>query len=167
VSSAAATKVQASDPADLLPVVELFDNAQESIKFPKIEITVNGVAFRLTRAGVRAKEPGSVNVLSTEYERDDYTGETKRDWFGRISRDGTAFLKGGAPAGLREALSAFADDPSGLAATHGKELGSCCFCRRELTDERSLLQGYGPTCAKNFGLAWGTRPATELAAFES
>ncbi len=41
------------------------------------------------------------------------------------------------------------------AAKFGQLYGTCCFCWRELTDERSIEAGYGPTCAENRGLPWG------------
>lgn len=33
--------------------------------------------------------------------------------------------------------------------------GTCVFCARELTDERSIEAGYGPVCADKNGLPWG------------
>lgn len=41
------------------------------------------------------------------------------------------------------------------AAEFGKITGTCVFCSRRLTDERSVEAGYGPKCAANNGLAWG------------
>jgi hypothetical protein len=42
------------------------------------------------------------------------------------------------------------------AAAFGHATGCCCFCSRTLTDDRSLVVGYGPTCATKHGLPWGT-----------
>lgn len=41
------------------------------------------------------------------------------------------------------------------AARFGKLWGSCVFCSRLLTDERSVAVGYGPVCAEHNGLPWG------------
>lgn len=41
------------------------------------------------------------------------------------------------------------------AARFGKLWGSCVFCSRLLTDERSVAVGYGPICAEKNGLPWG------------
>ena len=41
------------------------------------------------------------------------------------------------------------------AARFGKLWGSCVFCTRMLTDERSIAVGYGPRCAEREGLPWG------------
>lgn len=41
------------------------------------------------------------------------------------------------------------------AARFGHLTGTCVYCQRRLTDERSIRVGYGPTCATNYGLPWG------------
>jgi hypothetical protein len=41
------------------------------------------------------------------------------------------------------------------AARFGAVTGSCIFCMRTLTDERSIKVGYGPICAGHNGLPWG------------
>jgi hypothetical protein len=48
------------------------------------------------------------------------------------------------------------------AARFGKLWGSCVFCSRLLTDERSVTVGYGPICAEHNGLPWGDKCATDL-----
>lgn len=37
----------------------------------------------------------------------------------------------------------------------GDLYGCCIYCSRDLTDERSISAGYGPTCAEKRGLPWG------------
>ena len=46
-------------------------------------------------------------------------------------------------------------NPEQKLAEHGKALNSCCYCSKELSDDRSVDHGYGPICAKNWGLPWG------------
>lgn len=41
------------------------------------------------------------------------------------------------------------------AAAFGHLYGECCYCARDLTDERSIEVGYGPVCAAKYGLPWG------------
>lgn len=41
------------------------------------------------------------------------------------------------------------------AAKFGQLYGTCIFCWKDLTDERSIEVGYGPICANNRGLPWG------------
>lgn len=45
-----------------------------------------------------------------------------------------------------------ADDKMTLeqACDYGIQFGVCCVCGRELTDEKSVAMGIGPTCAKRF-----------------
>ena len=46
-----------------------------------------------------------------------------------------------------------------IAAKYGAQRGTCIFCARALTDERSNPSlggvGYGPTCAERYELPWG------------
>jgi hypothetical protein len=50
------------------------------------------------------------------------------------------------------AVLRFANDPIGVAKEYGKLEGSCCFCGRPLTVDRSVDLGYGPVCAERLGL---------------
>lgn len=52
---------------------------------------------------------------------------------------------------LRESDLLSAED----AAAFGQLYGTCIFCWKDLTDERSIEVGYGPVCAENRGLPWG------------
>lgn len=59
------------------------------------------------------------------------------------------------PGTIIELLALMSADPAGAAAAYGRATGECCFCRLQLTDERSILTGYGKRCAEKFGLPWG------------
>lgn len=52
---------------------------------------------------------------------------------------------------LRGAVPLSAED----AKAFGDLYHHCIFCGLELTDDRSITAGYGPTCADNRGLPWG------------
>lgn len=52
-------------------------------------------------------------------------------------------------------LHEMAAHPLETAILYGKKFKSCCFCGISLTDPRSLVVGYGPICAGNYGLPWG------------
>lgn len=52
-------------------------------------------------------------------------------------------------------LEKLAADPAAVTAANGKAMGSCCYCKLPLSDPKSLDKGYGPVCAKNWGLPWG------------
>jgi hypothetical protein len=124
-------------------IAKLFDEAKKHLKFPSI--TLAGV--KLSRAGERAKVPGSINVLNT----------TNKDWYGRILETGE-FEKSPrtiVPEELVELLGHFAEHPAEVAGDHGKLTGRCAFCNLPLSDERSTEVGYGPICASHFNLPWG------------
>lgn len=139
---------------DLQGINALFAKAQQHLKRPAIVLSVEGLgSIRLSVAGAGARVPGSINVATVGAFGD-------RDWYGRILQDGNfeASPRISTPTGLVKKLQRFACEPAKVAAEHGRLTGSCCFCNRELTDERSTSVGYGPICADHFGLPWGELP---------
>ena len=82
---------------------------------------------------------------------------------GKIDPSGNYFAARGASEELTAFLHAFAADPVGVGAAKGKDAGACCFCGLQLTDARSLAAGYGPICAKHWGLPWGAAELKEAA----
>ena len=141
---------------DLSRIVTMFDTARQNLRHPAIVLD----GFRVNIAGGRAREPGSLTVTGVERTSPSRFGRgMTRQYFGRVTRAGVWEPSRGAPEGLGAKLRAFAADPAGQAAEYGRLHGSCCFCNRTLTDERSTAVGYGPDCAENYGLPWGTRPA--------
>lgn len=151
---------------DFAAIIALFNLAADSLKYPKIALALrDGTDVVLSRAGIRASRPGTINVTNGRRYGDD-----DNVWYGRIELDGTFQDSQAATDELRTLLVAFSADPSGVAAAYGKLTGNCCFCRRGLTDERSTDVGYGPVCAKNYGLNWGVKlvtPTPESRAFEA
>ena len=136
-------------------VIELFDRAAENLQFPKTRLAfANGDPLVLSRAGTRARLPGTVNVT----DGGSYGSNT---WYGRITRDGkfepNRRIAPDQIAAAVEILTELGADPEAVAASYGKRFGNCCFCNRDLTDARSTEVGYGPTCASHFGLAWGVK----------
>lgn len=135
-------------------LIALFDKAKEKLKFPSIVLkTESGQKVEVAMASARAKVPGSINVT-------DGGPWGSNRWFGRVLRDGTweqPRSPVGDIAGVRSLLRDLALNPAETAAKYGKLTGHCCFCNRGLDDDRSLSVGYGPVCAKNFGLEWGVK----------
>lgn len=138
---------------DLTGINQLFDKAKQHLKFPAIVMSVPAanLTVRINVAGQGARFPGSLNVTSGEKPP---MGE-RRDWYGRVHKDGTYESRGNADEAITERLIAFAADPAAVAAEHGRLTGRCCFCNRHLQDERSTAVGYGATCADHYGLPWG------------
>lgn len=136
-------------------IVKLLDTAKQHLKRPAILVRANNQDLRLNIAGSTAKVPGSINVCSVAKNSD-----AMRDWLGRVTREGefqpSRKFDQETQTAVAMALVALANDPAKAASDFGHLTGSCCFCGRELTDERSTTIGYGPICAKHFGLPWGT-----------
>lgn len=141
---------------DLTKAIALFDKAKQHLKWPKVVIQAGDVVIKVSVAGDNSKNPGSLNVTSRDGDWQ------SRLYYGRIGKDGVFFPGRDAhriPT-LAEYLKAFAQDPATIAAAYGHLTGHCCFCSRKLDDERSTAVGYGPTCAKHFGLPWGAEKHT-------
>jgi len=137
---------------DFAAIIVLFTTAGEHLKYPKVRLALSdGSAVVLSRAGARAKQPGTVNVTNGGRY-----GDPDNKWYGRIGLNGEFQQAGACTDEVVDLLKRFSDDPAGVAAAHGRLTGNCCFCGRGLSDERSTGVGYGPVCADNYGLAWGT-----------
>lgn len=133
----------------------LFSKAAGKLKRPAIVLQPKGgPMIRLTVAGASSKFPGSVVVVSKHSKR----------YIGRIVLNGDyvpspAYPEQGA---ILDTLKALSDDPVETAKAHGQATGACCFCNTALTDARSVAEGYGPICAKHYGLPWGAKKHTFL-----
>ena len=144
---------------DLGGIVAMFARARQHLRFPAIVLD----GFRVSVAGARASQPGSLTVTGLDAVWNGQRGRNERPWYGRVSLDGLFQPGRNAPANLADRLRRFAADPAGEAAAHGRLHGKCCFCNLPLRDERSTAVGYGPICADHFGLPWGAREAAPVA----
>ncbi len=133
------------------PAVAFLRAAQaRGLKFPKARFAHKGSTLRLSVAGDRARVPGSVQV---------HQGGA---WVGRIEPSG---IIAGPLAFDPETIAALAvimSDPAKAAASYGALSGACSFCDRALTDDGSVEVGYGPVCAKKFGLPWVRRGVRDV-----
>jgi hypothetical protein len=130
-------------------VVALFNKAKESgLKFPKVRLSVGGTKVVLSLNGKNSKAPGYVSI----------SGEgtyPNRAYYGRVSPDGAFQPFKSGLTGLVELLTEFSANPARVAKDHGKLTGNCCFCNKVLglgKEKRSVLVGFGPDCAENYGL---------------
>jgi len=109
---------------------------------------VDNIDYVLNIAGKNTQVPGSINVIES------HTGE----WMGRILENGIFQpCKRVSPEKVESASRALlflASDPTEMARRYGKRTGRCCFCRLTLKDKNSVEHGYGPICAKRYGLLW-------------
>lgn len=134
---------------DLSQLLAMFDHAAGHAKFPKITVQTSEGTVQLSRAGDKAKMPGTINVT-------DGGPYGANRWYGRILLDGKWQMPGDTPAEWIIAIvKRLATDPTGAAMEYAKVSGSCCFCNKAIDTEESKAVGYGPVCAKKFGLPWG------------
>lgn len=142
---------------DFSGVYTMFKKAGETLKHPKVRLNVELAdetsEIVLYLAGERSRVPGVVNVVLHSQR----AGEV---WCGRLGKDGVWAASHRVPAEyqqpIRDLLLALSQNPEAVAANYGRVVGKCCFCNSGLDDARSLAVGYGPVCAKRYGLSWGS-----------
>ena len=134
-------------------VIALFDKAKQHLKYPRIMLALpDGSPVGLSVAGPNSKYAGMVCVTDGQPY-----GSNK--WYGPIAKNGSwdpAPKAEPIKDALTKLLAKLAQNPARVAAEHGKLTGRCCFCHSTLTEEKSTDVGYGPVCAKRFGLKWGS-----------
>lgn len=140
------------------PIAQLFLTAKENgKKYPKITLrTSNGQPLTLSLAGPKSRYEGSINITDDRKYPDN-------TYYGRIAPDGTYSPSKDDTPDITDLLTRLSTDPVRTATDYGRATGTCCFCKAELTDERSISYGYGPVCSRTHGLPWGERPAEILA----
>ena len=103
--------------------------------------------IRLTMAGPNARPENRGCLYVTEdapYEDRAYLGKIMPDGGFKPSRDATDLQ--------RQAVDLVADDPWKAAIEYGRAMGRCSMCGRTLTADKSIEDGIGPVCKKNWGL---------------
>jgi hypothetical protein len=139
-----AAATTATPVVDMTSVVAFLDVAKANgLKFPKVRfVAPGGGELKLSVAGAKAAVPGSINVV------------VRDEWLGRINPDGTAYGRRGQALSpeLVALLVRIASDPATAAKEYGALTGNCSFCTKALTDAGSVEVGYGPVCAKKYGL---------------
>lgn len=109
------------------------------LKFPKLRVLDADGQTELTLGlTVAGHNPGSVSV------------KRAGRYLGLIRQDGTS--KGAIDARLAAHLVAVAQAPAAAAKAYAVLMCRCSFCGLALTDEASVELGYGPVCAKHWGL---------------
>lgn len=135
-------------PAGMGAIVELFAHASSSLQYPRVTFATSAGTVRIQRAGERSRYAGDLMVT-------DGQGYSQSRFYGRIDKAG-AFHPGRDFSGaVTKVLAEIAADPADALGRLGKAQGECCFCGKGLTDEASTTHGYGPVCAKNWGLPHG------------
>lgn len=151
-------QVTAKVRGDMGKAYSFFFSARSHLKFPKVMLR--------TRVGGGPSEDVKIHMSGPNSKRPDVLNITLPDrpgkyaggkWIGRIDAAGNWEIPASAGADIIEPVKKLLVDlgknPHKVASEHGKLTGACCFCNRHLEDDRSTGVGYGPVCAKNFGLS--------------
>lgn len=126
--------------ANLMSIVNLFKNTIGNLKRPKITFIKDGTPFSLKPS----KDFAWIYVLAPEFGG---------NYYGKISIADGSWIDGRNVCQMVvDFLTDFATDPVAKSQEYGKKSGICCFCHKCLDREESLEVGYGPVCAKNWGL---------------
>lgn len=136
---------------DLTPIVDFLTKAQQSgLKRPKLRVLApdgrTEMRLGLTTSGVA---PGSLSVVVGQ----DYVGSVRPN--GQVA-GAKLFNPALKPLPVDPTLQAhllhIASHPAQAAKEYAALMGLCSFCGKQLTDAGSVLVGYGPVCAKHWGL---------------
>lgn len=129
----------------------LFATAGKNLRFPRITFQTTVGRVRIQRAGSGSRYNGDLMVTDGE-------GFGQNKYYGRIERhDGTWVAGKDCSQAVVEILKTIAANPADALDRMGKAEGVCCFCGKDLTAEESTTHGYGPVCAKNWGLPHGAK----------
>lgn len=144
------TAPQPENVGTLSGLIAMFEKAAVKLKYPGLSLqTTSGDRVDLTRAAAHSKNPGHIYVKLPE----------SLGYAGKVDPDGNFFpvrkVEDGTKQELSYLLREMARHPAETAAKYGKLTGRCCFCSKHLEDEKSTKVGYGPVCAKNYGLPHG------------
>lgn len=139
-------KVEATATVSLERVNSLFSSAAAKLKRPAIVLSNGQSNVRISYAGPNSKYRGQLVVAAPTFGA---------GFYGRVDQNGGWFRTDSCSDDIENLVKRFAEAPEQVAAEHGRLTGKCCFCNKGLTDDRSTEVGYGPVCAKSFGLNWG------------
>jgi len=140
-------------------IVTMMEHAHSvhNVKFPTIRLPLamdGNHEIELKRAGAKSRYTGAVNIT-------DGKPYGQNEWYGRISTEGKLQLSTiwqEKHPNLCEmiicTLHAFDEDPQTMAKTFAEINNHCCFCNTVITNKVSLANGYGPICARNYGLPY-------------
>jgi len=116
-----------------------------------------GLRFRTRREEYRVYAMGTNVYISgskgTDAKRDFLIGDGTPEHGCEMSNN--RFLLGDEDIQILKAYEAMCADPVGFFAREGLKSNRCSYCSAELTDSESRTRGYGPQCAKMYGLPYG------------
>lgn len=139
------------------PIVDIFQKAHEhgGKSVPSVVFETEAGRVKLYRQTARSRDEGGISLNDGGPKGSDI-------WFGSIdSKTGAFRPRRECPAWVRQLVVDFAANPAGFAAAYGLDTERCCFCATAITTDESKSVGYGPSCAKRYGLPWGKKATAE------
>jgi hypothetical protein len=154
---------QTTDEGTHVGIVEMMHRANGRLKKTKITLETDSGNILSMTVCPETKRDGTptANPLAIYLKNG---GEWNADYLGQIRTTGALALRGNASADYVRLLDDLSEDPVAAIARHGHKTGRCCMCNAKLKTHESTTHGYGPVCAKNFGLPWSKRTADALMA---
>jgi hypothetical protein len=131
--------------ANLRAIYEFLIAAQlRGLKLPKVRfLAPGGGELRLSIAG-RGRSVAPVGSIQVK---------VRDEWVGRVEPpDGRVVGRLANNQALLDTLLKIAADPAAAAKEYGALMCKCSFCGLALSDDGSVEVGYGPVCAKKWGL---------------
>jgi hypothetical protein len=135
--------------AGTLELFQFFHNALEHVKYPKVKFELSGgYTIQIHLAGKNSKYNGQLLVTDGKFY-------PNNEYYGRINTAGKWLKSNICYDTVHEFVLRLLENPKETMADYGIKSGNCCFCNKPLINEDSLHVGYGPVCAKKFGLPYG------------
>ena len=154
---------QTTDEGTHVGIVEMMHLANERLKKTKITLQTdagNTLSMTVCPETKKNGEP-TANPLAIYLKNG---GQFNADYLGQIRTTGALALRGNASPDYVRLLDDLSTDPVAAIASHGHRTGRCCMCNSPLKTHESTTHGYGPVCAKTFGLPWSKRTADAIMA---
>lgn len=155
---------QKVDVGNLDGLMKMFALAQQNLKYPAIVIKTESGNVSIKVAGSSSKYKGSLQVTDGRPFGDNV-------WYGSVTPEGVWTVNSRLDAEseavktVTRVLKSLSVDPVKVVQKSAHLSGDCCFCRSKLTADKSAAVGFGPVCAKNYGLLeqWkAAKPLTEV-----
>lgn len=125
----------------------MFRLSGEHLKFPKIRLMTAEDTYVELRFYPETKD--------LKIFRDGWQGHGYRKFVGWIKDNQLIpYRADRLTDDIRTIIQEFALDPAAVAKAMALKLGSCLYCGQRLSDHESKHRGYGPICAKHYGLPW-------------
>lgn len=151
-----AVRAVASRTVNLSRVLTMFRAATSpKSSWPKLQFKFGAHDITLSLAGPRSRYAGGVIITDGRSFR-------QNQFFGAIDVAGVFSAGRDCHPEVTAFLERFNSDPAAVISEYGRRTGECIFCAMELKDECSVHVGFGPHCAK----VWGLKTQWEAAAKE-